>query len=61
MLPIEKITLGRRDKMSYEAPKIEVVSLVHKADESGKDTASCCSGSCCYGYDSGACSTVFWG
>lgn len=47
--------------MSYEAPKIEVVSLVHKADESGKDTASCCSGSCCYGYDSGACSTVFWG
>ena len=47
--------------MSYQSPKLEEVSMqVSKSDfSSGKETASCCSGSCCYGYDSSDCSYLF--
>ena len=48
--------------MSYQAPKLSSVSLkVELSDfDGGKDTASCCDSSCCYGYGDSSCSSVFW-
>lgn len=49
--------------MAYQSPKLDVVSLRVSAPEysDGRDTASCCDGSCCYGYGDSSCSSVFWG
>lgn len=47
--------------MAYQSPKLNVVSLrVESSDyASGKDTASCCSSSCCFGAGDTSCNVFF--
>ncbi len=46
--------------MSYKTPVLNVVSLATQLQSNdGKDTASCCSGSCCYGSADSFCSFLW--
>ena len=46
--------------MSYKAPELSTISLgTQVQNNDGKDTASCCSGSCCYGSADKFCKTFF--
>lgn len=47
--------------MAYSTPELKVLSLQvdYSKVDSGKDTASCCSGSCCYGAGDSSCEMFF--